>query len=630
MWSDLLSNIAVVAITTSLWTLTYRKLSLTHEKYQALIFGSVMSAGILAVMTIPFQFRDGIYLDTRYTLLALSGYFGGPCAAVLPLLTGLIRRITIGGTGMSVAIPHIIAASCFGLFGFFARRKAIPSLASLIWLSCLVSLSGTAGFYYVFPGGMWWKLTVETVLPFAGILFAATFLAATALTQELHRHAATVENRIYRAIIEALPDCLNAKDTDGRFIVANPATAKLMGAETAANLQGKTDADFYSADTAATFRRAELEMMERGEPVRLIQNFMTVEGHETWLSTLKAPLRDKNGRLVGLITHNKDVSEQHKLEAALAETKARLENAVASMADGLAMFDAEGRLLFQNDKHTELFPLTSDQRQPGAHLRNIVSASLLRGEIAASGECIEKLIYQTTNTLLTPGNRIFPLSNGRWVETRTRPSADGGVTIVFSDITEVRQRERELSQLNARLAALADTDGLTGVLNRRAFDRGVEKAVEDAARGGTDLGLLMIDVDRFKAYNDTYGHPAGDQCLKRVAETISTLPSKSPDVSVARYGGEEFAVIMPGMGAKETLDVANWICRAIRDMSLTHIGSEKGFVTVSIGAATWRDSQGRDIGQLLRRADEALYHAKTSGRGCVRGLDGVKAAQNAD
>ncbi|WP_313293156.1 diguanylate cyclase [Rhizobium rhizoryzae] len=626
VWEHLLSNFAIVAITTFLWTLTYRQLSLLRERHQALALGLIMSAGALAVMAFPFNFREGVYLDTRYTFLALSGFFGGPWAAVLPFLTALLRRIATGGTGVSVAVPHMVVATGLGLSGFFIRKQKIPSFTSLIGMSGAVAFSGTFGFYLVLPSSIWWQLTLETVLPFAGILFGATFLAACALTQELHRHVATVENRVYRAIIEALPDCLNAKDIEGRFIVANPATAKLMGAKSAVDLHGKTDADFYSADTASEFRRTEVEMMQRAEPTRLRQNFIKADGHETWLSTLKAPLRDKHGKLIGLITHNKDITEQHQLEITLAETKAKLEDALASMADGLAMFDADGRLLFQNDKHTELFPLTSDLRQPGVNLREIVSASLERGEVAASDHRPEILADQITKDLLTAGNRIFPLANGRWVETRTRSSRDGGMTIVFSDITEVRRKERELSQLNAKLAALADTDGLTGVINRRGFDRVLDSAVQDAIRDEADLGLLMIDVDRFKAFNDTYGHPAGDQCLKRVAQTLEGLLSKSPGVSVARYGGEEFAVILPGMGATATLEVAHWICRAVRDLSLNHVGSEKGVVTVSVGAATWQNSKGRDIGQLLRYADEALYHAKTSGRGCVRGLNVIKAA----
>jgi diguanylate cyclase (GGDEF)-like protein/PAS domain S-box-containing protein len=626
VWHELLSNLAVVAIATAIWTFSYRHLMQWPQRMRSLTFGVVMSVGVLAVMALPFHFREGVYLDTRYTFLALSGFFAGPWAAVLPLLTAITRRIAIGGTGLSIALPHIVAATTFGLLGHKFTRNRIPSLKILIVLACAVAASGTLGFYWSLPHQIWWQASIETVLPFAAILFGATLLSAGALTQELHRHTATIENRIYRAIIEALPDCLNAKDMDGRFIVANPATAKLMGAETSADLQGRTDADFYPAETARNFRQAEIEMMVKDEPIRIRQNFIKTDGQETWLSTLKAPLRDEFGHLIGLITHNKEVTEQRRLEFALTETRARLESAISSMADGLAMFDSEGRLVYQNEKHGDLFPLTADLRQPGVHLCDIVKASLERGETPMTGECIDKLADRTTQELLSPGDRIFPLANGRWVETRTRSAGDGGTTIVFSDITENRQREQDLCELNARLAALADTDGLTGVANRRAFDREMEKVTKGVYGEGKDIGLLMIDVDHFKAFNDAYGHPAGDQCLRRVAGTIASLVGASSGATIARYGGEEFAVILPDMSATETIEVAQWICRAVRDLAIDHVGSNKGVVTASVGATTWRETSTRDIGQFLRRADQALYEAKTAGRGCVRGLNRPRAA----
>lgn len=626
VWHELLSNLAVVAIATAFWTFSYRHLVQWPQRMQSLTFGVVMSVGVLAVMALPFHFREGVYLDTRYTFLALSGFFAGPWAAVLPLLTAIARRIAIGGTGLSIALPHIVAATTFGLAGHKFARNHIPSFKMLIVLACAVAASGTLGFYWALPPQIWWQVTTGTVLPFAAILFGATLLSAGALRQELHRHTATIENRIYRAIIEALPDCLNAKDVAGRFIVANPATAKLMGAKTSADLQGKTDADFYPAETAETFRRAEIEMMAKGEPIRIRQNFIRNDGQETWLSTLKAPLRDEFGNLIGLITHNKEVTEQRHLELALTETRARLESAISSMADGLAMFDSEGRLVYQNEKHGDLFPLTADLRKPGIHLRDIVKASLERGEIPMTGECVDKLADQTVHALLSPGDRTFPLTNGRWVETRTRSAGNGSTTIVFSDITENRQREQELCKLNARLAALADTDGLTGVANRRAFDRAIEELTKGANRQARDVGLLMIDVDHFKAFNDTYGHPAGDQCLRRVAETIASLIGTSSGAMLARYGGEEFAVILPGMSATETIEVAQWICRALRDLAIDHVGSDKGVVTASVGATTWLETSTRDVGQFLRRADQALYEAKSAGRSCVRGLNRPRAA----
>ncbi|RDL47620.1 Phytochrome-like protein cph2 [Ensifer sp. M14] len=185
-------------------------------------------------------------------------------------------------------------------------------------------------------------------------------------------------------------------------------------------------------------------------------------------------------------------------------------------------------------------------------------------------------------------------------------------------MTEHHERELELCQLNDRLAALASTDGLTQLPNRRAFDAALETAYSIAVEKGGYIGLLMIDVDRFKAYNDTYGHPAGDACLKKVTQAISDALAPMRGSVVARYGGEEVAVILPGAELSETLAIGGIVCAAVRALGVDHIGSEKRVVTVSIGCSAIKPSKNGTKSHLLRQADLGLYAAKAAGRDCIR------------
>ncbi len=157
-------------------------------------------------------------------------------------------------------------------------------------------------------------------------------------------------------------------------------------------------------------------------------------------------------------------------------------------------------------------------------------------------------------------------------------------------------------------------DGLTGVANRYQFDALLELEWHRAQRDAGTLSLIMVDIDFFKNYNDTYGHLAGDECLKRVADVLRSVTRRSGDV-VARYGGEEFAILLPGMGETAALLVAERMRTALEGLGIEHAGSSVAdSVTTSAGVATM--DKGRPISreELVQRADEALYRAKREGR----------------
>lgn len=175
-------------------------------------------------------------------------------------------------------------------------------------------------------------------------------------------------------------------------------------------------------------------------------------------------------------------------------------------------------------------------------------------------------------------------------------------------------KERAELRSTVQLRQLAMLDGLTGLGNRRQFDQAMERETQRAARDRTPLALLMIDADHFKFYNDTYGHAAGDDCLRTIASAVRSAAHRPGDIAV-RYGGEEFAVILCRTDEAGAAKVADAIHGTLAGLRLPHAGTPHGDVSVSIGVATLVPAHGTvRPDRLLRAADAALYAAKAAGR----------------
>lgn len=181
----------------------------------------------------------------------------------------------------------------------------------------------------------------------------------------------------------------------------------------------------------------------------------------------------------------------------------------------------------------------------------------------------------------------------------------------------VEERTRALEEANAKLELLSNTDGLTGIANRRNFDQALAMEWNRAQRSGTPLSLIMLDVDHFKHYNDQYGHLAGDDCLCAIASALSLGGQRSSDMT-GRFGGEEFVVLLPNTDQGGALEIARRIRQEVMDLAIPHADTAADVVTVSLGVACLAPAQQHNPDTLLREADAALYRAKQSGRNCVR------------
>ncbi len=200
-----------------------------------------------------------------------------------------------------------------------------------------------------------------------------------------------------------------------------------------------------------------------------------------------------------------------------------------------------------------------------------------------------------------------------------------GAVVTFRDITREKQAERELFETqnrllktNQQLEALSLHDGLTSIPNRRNFDLSLDREIRAARRDKTALSLVICDIDHFKAYNDEYGHLAGDRCIKEIAQCVFSAGRRPRDLT-SRFGGEEFTVLLPQTSLEGAVALAEAIRKAVEELNIPHPNSPTADrVTVSLGVASLSVDEHTSAEDLIGAADYALYEAKQGGRNQVR------------
>ena len=178
----------------------------------------------------------------------------------------------------------------------------------------------------------------------------------------------------------------------------------------------------------------------------------------------------------------------------------------------------------------------------------------------------------------------------------------------------LHESQRQLMAANIELQRISNMDGLTGLNNRRRFDEYASTEWRRAVREKAPFGMLLVDIDQFKHYNDTNGHLAGDELLRRIGETIRTCCGRPADLP-ARYGGDEFAIVLPGIQAKGLDSIGERLCQAVRDLKIEHGGAIAGpYVTLSVGGAVTVPTEEGGVVDLIGIADRNMYEAKAKGR----------------
>jgi diguanylate cyclase (GGDEF)-like protein len=270
------------------------------------------------------------------------------------------------------------------------------------------------------------------------------------------------------------------------------------------------------------------------------------------------------------------------------------------------------RLIASIDEDSVTAAINRDIRTAYLQLGFVCLFVLLGALIAA-----EKLIIKPIDMLATMAKRC---GQGDWSARAARnrlPSEFVPLARAFNTMAaQLAQRERDLIASNDRLTVIASIDMLSGLANRRGFQSRLDFEWLRSQQYGNELSLLMIDVDHFKLYNDTYGHPEGDACLTKLGGTLANIAAETMGFA-GRYGGEEFCLLLPNTDASRALEIGEAVRLAVQNLALPHATSVHQNITVSIGVASTRPNDIQRPGDLIEAADAALYAAKHRGRNTV-------------
>ena len=260
------------------------------------------------------------------------------------------------------------------------------------------------------------------------------------------------------------------------------------------------------------------------------------------------------------------------------------------------------------------FATSADRELHTAYLQlAFVCLFVLLGALVAA----EKIVIQPIGLMAAMAKRF---GQGDWsarVSYKVLPAEFVPLARAFNAMAaQLGQRERELLATNDRLTVMASIDMLTGLANRRGFQSRLDFEWMKAIQCDNELSLLMIDVDHFKLFNDSYGHPEGDACLSKLGEALAAVADESMGFAV-RYGGEEFCLLLPNTSPARAREIGEHVRAAIESLAMPHQTSGYRIVTVSVGVAGTRPHDGQPSGDLIEAADAALYAAKHRGRNTV-------------
>jgi diguanylate cyclase (GGDEF)-like protein/PAS domain S-box-containing protein len=451
---------------------------------------------------------------------------------------------------------------------------------------------------------VWVAVSSTAVRDAAGVpLYAVAQIEDITEHVRARRVLAEAEERFHRAFDDA-PVGMALVTPEGQWLQVNPAFCTLLG-YSAEELTRRTFVDVtHPDDLEASLEHSRRQLDGEVDSLRIEKRFVRSDGAVVWVALTSTLTRDADGAPLHFVAQIEDVTDRVRAQRALEEAEERFRRAFDDAPIGMALVNLEGRWLRVNAtlceitgySESELLARTfQDITHPEDLDRNLVELNrVIGGEQRAMR--IEK-------------RYVRPNGHTVWVRISSSlvRDPDGEPLHFVSQIEDVTDRKRA----EQKLMELADHDSLTGLLNRRRFDEELRLALLRLRRHSGQATLLLIDLDRFKVVNDTYGHKTGDEVLVAVAAAIRGR-LRETDV-MARLGGDEFAAIVFEAGGDAALVVAADLATALRSRQIVS-GEAKLTVTASIGVVLLDGDTLGDGNDALVAADRALYRAKSGGR----------------
>ncbi|MGA2044783.1 MAG: PAS domain S-box protein [Roseiarcus sp.] len=555
-----------------------------------------------AAETLDLDGKPGIF---GFAPLIADGGRGLIVAVGLPradILAGADRQLTIAVT-LALATA-VLAAAAAWLFADCTQFRAIRSLVAAANRIGAGDLRGRAAL------GRWQAAEFRA-------LSAALGDMAGAIERAQARLAA--KERLLRLLADNSTDLIMLLGPDGRRVYASPACRTLLGFEPEEMVGMRTAEAMHPEDG----RAGDDPNAAVGEaPATFVYRMRRKDGGYVWVESISRTIRQEDGQTARLVVV-RDIDKRVAAEQRLKESESRYRYLTEHGADAVIQYDLDLARQYVSPACRDILGYGPEE------MLGVKPLGLVHPDD------VDHVVQTFQSVLSGRAERAVAVNRMRrrdgvwiWIEGHLRilrdprTGAPAGVIVSMRDVTVRKEAEDKLAEANRRLEMLAGQDGLTGLANRRIFDVALRREHRRAIEERSPLAMIMIDVDRFKAFNDRFGHPAGDACLRRVARAIESASPWLGDL-VARYGGEEFAALLPDTDEAGAAVVAERIRLAVLALAIEHEAGPARVVTVSAGVAALEpgDSDG-SVEALVLLADRALYCAKRGGRDQVARASG--------
>ena len=452
---------------------------------------------------------------------------------------------------------------------------------------------------------VWTGVILDTTrMKVAEMEAAATERESREAVQRFLGLASTIPGVVYQRVVKP--------DGDVRYTYISEGAKNLFGVD-AETIVRDPQALFnhYGAEYRATFRQKLIEASRTLSTWDVEAQIQRPDGTIKHTHAIAHPRRELDGSVVwtGVIL---DATRMKLAELEAAETESKTREAIVeSFTQGLLLYGPDDTLVICNSKFLSINPGLESIAVPGAKYTDILKAELDSGRVGQITE--SDTTFEFCERLAKHNKKegsVFErqISNDRWILINDNPTDSGGKVVLYTDVTELKRRELHIEHI-------AHHDALTGLPNRVLFRKKLEEALDRAEIEQNDVAVIYIDLDRFKAVNDTLGHPIGDALLQIVGKRIQEC-MRASDVP-ARLGGDEFALVIPKNATTETLTSLAW--RLIDTLSRPcEIQGHTVIVGASLGIATGREGGSQAADHLLKSADLAVYRAKSDGKGTFR------------
>ena len=438
-------------------------------------------------------------------------------------------------------------------------------------------------------------LTIGFIL--YGIIIARIVARHNRADATLKKQTAAIENSM---------DGIAIYTKDDEYAYVNLSYAAINGYARPSELIGKTIKNAYEEKELERMTQVCIPALRkngrwRGELVAKRKN------GSTYFQEASVTMLDDGSRVCII----RDITWRKRSDERLRRSERFLNTIFDSIRDPFCIFDNEFRIIRVNEAYAQLKGMTPDDLI-GKKCYEI----LYNGKMVCEG-CIVAKTFQSSDPCAKEKLVKLPDGSESWMEIYTYPILDEGGAVTHTieytrDITDRRKSEGEKRRLIEKLEYLSSTDGLTGLMNRRALTDGLTYEMDRAKRYGSQLSLILCDIDNFKDINDTHGHDAGDWALQTISANLKTILRRS-DIA-GRYGGDEFMIILPETSVKGAENLAEKLLAAVRNTDLRHEMDGKTLsLSMSIGIADL-DAANDTIDSFIKRADDAMYASKQGGR----------------